>query len=108
MSPRARSRSANPTARSAKKLLQAHGPDAGLVLAVLEDGAEGGVGGGRVELVAPERRNCSRPVDRLGDTGWLVDAPVADARCGGRDLPRQPLGHTRRAQANDLDLALDR
>src|SRR5256885_8567991 len=104
--PAARSARANATVGSATgtgagpgdQLVEPADPDPLLVLPVLEDGAEGRVGGRLVEVVATEGAEGGGPVDRLGHTGGLVDAGAPDGRGGGRHLAGQPLGHVGRPQ----------
>src|ERR671921_2864213 len=78
-----------------------------LVLAVLEDGADGCPDDRLVELLRSQSDERLRPVDGLGDAGGLVEVHRAELLDGGGDLAGEPvlgLGH---AQAYDLDLPLE-
>ena len=78
------------------------------VLVVLQDGAERLLDDGRVELLAAERDERLRPVDRLRDARRLGQVELAQPGDERRRLGRQALGHAGHAQAHDLDLALER
>ena len=78
------------------------------VLVVLQDGAERLLDDGRVELLAAEGDERLRPVDRLGHARRLGQVEVAQPGDERRRLGGQPLGHAGHAQAQDLDLALER
>jgi hypothetical protein len=78
------------------------------VLVVLQDGAEGLLDHGRVELLAAQGDERLRPVDRLGHAGRLGQVEAAQAGDERGRLGGQPLGHARHPQAQDLDLALER
>src|ERR687894_2634838 len=78
-----------------------------LVLAVLEDGADGCPDDRLVELLRPQGHERLRPVDGLGDAGGLVEVHRAELLDGGGDLAGEPLLGLGHAQAHDLDLPLE-
>src|SRR5205823_1640861 len=73
--------------------LQARGAHPLLVLAVLHDGTEGGVGRRHVELRSPQRRERLRPVDRLGHAGRLEQLQLAQTANGRRRLSGERVTH---------------
>src|SRR5450631_3447406 len=66
-----------------------------LIFAVLQDRAERDVDRPLVELGASECRKRLRPVDRLRDTGRLVELEPAQRLDRGGDLPREHLRNLR-------------
>src|SRR3954453_10316072 len=78
-----------------------------LVLAVLEDGAEGRRHQGLVELLATEHGQRRGPVDRLGHARRLVETHAPERLHGGGHLASEAIGHLRRPEAHDGDLALE-
>src|SRR5262245_26050022 len=80
----------------------------GKVLVVLQHGAERLLDGRRVELLPTERRECVRPVDRLGDAGRLGEIERPQALHEGSGLRGEAIGDSRNPQRHDLDLPLER
>jgi hypothetical protein len=78
------------------------------VLAVLEHGAECLLDDLGVDLLAAERSQRLRPVDRLGDPGWLREVETPEPPDERRGLAGELLGDPRDPQPDDLDLAIDR
>ena len=93
--------------RGAHELAEPVRAHALLVLAVLQDRAERRVDRLLVEPRRAERRERLRPVDRLRDTGRLVELEVAQRLDRGRDVARERVGNLRRAQPDDRELALE-
>src|SRR5256885_1942525 len=76
------------------------------VLLVFERRPQGGVDQRGVDASRAQRSERSRPVQRLGDTGHLVQVHAAQSLDEARDLSRQAIGGFRRAGTDDLDLLL--
>ena len=78
------------------------------VLAVLEHRPERLLDDLGIELLAPERVERHRPVDRLRDPRRLREVEAAKLADERRRLGRESLGNPGNAEPHDLDLALDR
>src|SRR5215211_5770536 len=78
-----------------------------LILAVLEDGAEGGRHRAFAQLLAAQDGQRCGPVDRLGHARRLVEPHPPQRLDGGGDLASEPVGHLRRPETHDGDLTLE-
>src|ERR671916_283332 len=78
-----------------------------LVLAVLEDGADGCPDDRLVELLRPQSHERLRPVDGLGDAGGFVEVHRAEPLDGGGDLSGEGVLGLRHPEAHDLHLPLE-
>src|SRR5436190_790430 len=88
------------------ELLEASRADHLLVLAVLQYRSERPVHRWGIQPLDTEHAQGRHPIDRLGDSGWLLHVAVAHARDRVGDLHRQCRRSTLHAPAHDLDLAL--
>src|SRR5262245_25928726 len=76
--------------------------------AMLDEDAHRALEGLAVDVVGADQQQGSRPVDRLGDRGRLLQVELADHVDDLDQAARQPLVEVRGVQAHDLELALDR